>query len=161
MKEYFLSIALSSVLVSVISLLCPHGKGLEKAFRTTVAVVMILVIFSPITRALAGLDKLDLDGFDGIFDEEGSEQLTDKFAESFERYGADYVNAAIRSDVCNALGVKESNCRALASFKMQEGALCPKKITVILSGKAIWHDPHEIEDYVEEKYGCECAVAVE
>ena len=37
----------------------------------------------------------------------------------------------------------------------------PKKITVILSGSAIWRDPEKIESFVEDLIGCECVTAIE
>lgn len=42
-----------------------------------------------------------------------------------------------------------------------DGGSSPEKVTVILSGSAIWKDPKEIQSFVTSLLSCECAVAIE
>ena len=161
MKEYLFSLVFASILASLFVLLCPAGRGMEKSFRTVVSLLLLLAVFSPLVRALGDLESFDFGDMSEILGAAEEEHSSDRLVESLERYGAEYVNAEIRADVCSAFEIADENCRAVASFEMREGAICLRRISIILSGKAIWRDPHEIEDYVEEKYGCRCVTAVE
>ena len=161
MKDYIFSLVCVSLIAAMLGILCPQDAAGQKSVRFLISVVIISIIFLPPSRIEEIINEDYFAGFEEIFDGFGEGADTSDFADSLERYGTDYVNAEIKKDVCKRFDIPETNCRAVASFAMKDGALCLEKIKVILSGKAIWKDPHAIEAYVGENYGCPCSVALE
>jgi hypothetical protein len=161
MKEYIFSLVCVSLVATVFKILCPRDATSQKSVRFLISIVIISAIFLPSSRFGELLNTDYFASFEEMLGSYGEGTDNSDFSESFERYGAEYVNAEIKKDVCKSFNVSESNCRTVASFEMKEGALCLERISVILSGKAIWKDPHAIEEYVRNTYGCACNVAIE
>ena len=160
MKEYLFSLVCISLFCSVFGLLSFGGKGGDAGVRRVLSLVILIAVFAPLPGLISDLAKSDLDNIADLVGDTGGEDDTDRFIEGLEMYGAQYVNAEISRDVSQRFDAAESEISAIASFGMKDGALYLEKITVILSGKAIWKNPHEIEKYVEERYGCNCVSAI-
>ncbi len=161
MKEYVFSLVCISLIAAVFGILCPHDAVGQKSVRFLISIVIISIIFLPPSRWGELVNEDYFAQLEEMLDSYGDGANSSDFAEGFQKYGTDYVNAEIKKDICKRFEIAESNCRAIATVNMKDGALCLEKITVILSGKAIWKDPHAIEDYVGEIYGCTGSVALE
>jgi hypothetical protein len=51
--------------------------------------------------------------------------------------------------------------RCIVVWNEEDGATVPKQVTVVLSGKAIWKNPQDMEAFVEGLLGCPCSSAIE
>ncbi len=58
-------------------------------------------------------------------------------------------------------GIEAGEVRCLVAWEQEGETLTPTRVTVVLSGKAIWKDPHAIEAFVTELLGCDCTTAIE
>ena len=57
--------------------------------------------------------------------------------------------------------ILEDNLRVIVEWTGESENLRPKKVTLILSGKAIWKDTGKMEAYVTSLLGCDCVSAIE
>ena len=56
--------------------------------------------------------------------------------------------------------LRQETVRCAVEWKTGEPAT-PERITVILSGGAIWKDPEKLEAFVRDLIGCDCVTAIE
>lgn len=161
MKEYAFSLVCVSVMAALFTLLCPSDAATQKYFRFTVGLTVICALFLPLGNAKEIINGDYIAKIEEFFGSQEDSGNTSYFAESFEKYGSDYVNAQIVKDVVEKFDIDISNCRAVSSFSYRDGGVCFEKITLIISGKAIWKDSHAIEDYIRDTYMCEGVVAIE
>ncbi len=161
MKEYVFSLVCVSLIAALFTLLCPEDATLQKGFRFVLVLVIMCAVFLPSESVKAILDGSYAENFEGLFGSQDEEFDASHFADSFEKYGAQYVNAQIKKDICAVFNIADSDCRIVSSFGMKDGGLYFEKITIMISGKAVWKDPHAMEDHITENYGCKCDVALE
>jgi hypothetical protein len=57
--------------------------------------------------------------------------------------------------------LSQGTVRCLVAWKQEEDGIKPEKVTLILSGSAVWHSPKEMEVFVTELIGCSCVSAIE
>jgi hypothetical protein len=133
---------------------------MDAGVRRVLSLVILIAIFAPLPGVISDVADIELGALGDIMEGVGGDGDTDRFIEGFEKYGAQYVNYEISKDVCDRFDASESDILAIASFGMKDGSLYLEKITLILSGKAMWKNPHEMEKYIEERYGCQCVSAI-
>ena len=63
--------------------------------------------------------------------------------------------------LCKEFDIAEDNLRVAVEWIGETENLRPQKVSVILSGKAIWKNPAKIEEYVTSLLGCACVSAIE
>ena len=63
--------------------------------------------------------------------------------------------------LCQEFEIAEDNIRAHVEWTDSENGLRPQKVTLLLSGKAIWKNPARMEEYVSSLLECDCVSAIE
>ncbi len=158
MKEYLLSLLIVSLAVTLARLLSPSATASH--VKLVCSFVFICVLAAPIPQFLRELPELSAELLD-ITDQ------TDK-TESYENIANDALKNASRAYVAQALtsileeqfSIPSGEIRCVILWESGEEAK-PQRVTVILSGSAIWKNPEPIERTVTELLGCPCVTAIE
>jgi hypothetical protein len=164
MKEYILTLIAAALSASLIGILSPDGErgGIARHMRLLIALFMAITLISPIRSLLSGIrdwtvgsgslppsvESLPIDP---------DKTLSEALQNASEAYFTDMLTQAIETKF--AIGVGDVRCAV--AWQAKDGTLAPKKVTVLLSGHAVWKNPEEIEAFVHGLLGCECAIAIE
>ena len=163
MTSYLISLVSASLAVSLISILAPEGSGggIGKHIRLLSALFLICVLIAPVGQLIGGIRDLA----NGNFtlpeialpnEEDGNLQLQSSLDDASKQYFLDSLTILLLQE----FSIEEGDLSCKAVWSEQEGQTLPKRITIILSGSAIWKDPNKIQSFVTELLGCECITAI-
>lgn len=153
MTAYLLTLFGASLAVALVDLLVPE-RG-RRAMRLISALFLLCVLSAPLPRAFRALR--DYTQEDGLLDErEGYEK---QLQEAMDTASRTYFARTLTDLLTERFEFAEGTLRC--AIEWGEDGARPKRITVILSGSAIWQDPERIETFVGELLGCECVTAIE
>ena len=160
MKTYLLSLLGAAFLAAAIGILSPDGTngGIGKHIRLLSALVLVCVIAVPLPRAISELRERLSDLTENTSDME----------ESFDARSRDALDNASRAYFANALtthlaekfALRQDELRCAILWEETDGEVRPAAVTLILTGSARWHDPHELEQYLTDLLGCPCDTAI-
>ncbi len=162
MKEYFIALLAAAILASILALLAPDGK-LSLPLKALLSLFLVCALISPIRSLLQTFENLRDGSFVFPWEEEApredyEQQKQEALAQASKEYFTQSLTRMLESEFAIATG--EVSCRV--QWEETDGEeLHPQQITVLLSGKAIWKDPHTIRTFVSELLECECTVALE
>ena len=156
MKEYILSILAASTVGSLILILSPEGEGggIKKHISLIVGLATILVIISPIKRAIEAIREIDIDGINGSM--HGSEEYESIFYDALEKTEISNLKSGIKTELKSKFGIDESECSV--EITLEGGKL--SRVLIRLYGSAIWRDSGEIEEHFYKLLGCEIVTAI-
>lgn len=164
MKSYLLTLLGAALAVTLVGLLSPKGEGggMEKHLRLICALFLICVLISPLSGAIDQIREM----FDGIHEIPGigntaqdgyREQMQQAADAASRQYFSDMLTQTLEQKFSIAMG----DVRCSVAWDTVNGTLQPTQVTVLLSGRAIWMSPREIESFVSDLLGCICTVAIE
>ena len=159
-KTYLLSIFATALLITVVDILAPGG-GVSKHLKLVTSLVFVCILISP---SLAFAEKLkDFANGDWEFAIEGDmeEHYSSELQNALDDASKEYFENMLELTLCKEFDIAEENLRVAVEWIGDAENLRPKKVTVILSGKAIWKNPAKIEEYVTSLLGCTCVSAIE
>ena len=159
-KTYLLSIFATALLITVVDILAPGG-GVSKHLKLVTSLVFVCILISP---SLAFAEKLkDFANGDWEFAIEGDmeEHYSSELQNALDDASKEYFENMLELTLCKEVDIAEDNLRVAVEWIGDAENLRPKKVTVILSGKAIWKNPAKIEEYVTSLLGCTCVSAIE
>lgn len=164
MKVYFLTLLSASLMVALIGLVVPEGKsgGVCKAVKLTTSLFLICVLIVPLKGMIVGCRSL-ADGdisFSGDAPTD-AEELRRQAQERLSAASEGYFVQLLTKTLEEKFSVEPGQLRCSVRFGGEADALYPEKVTVILSGQAIWKDPEPIEEFVRSLLGCVCETAIE
>lgn len=160
MSGYLLSVIAAALIVGVIGALVPSGEGdgLKKCVCFIGALCVLCLLISPLGQLRERLDSIG-ESIGSFFDREAAEREYEaQYREYLLSFGADSITLALREHICERFDISSENCHIRVETGEREGELCVTQVTVVLSGVALFCDPHEIEDYIGELFGCRCSV---
>ena len=164
MQAFITSLISAALAVVILSILSPTGtaNGIAKHVHLLSALFLIVVTISPVKELITGLH--DLANGDLTFpeieipDQNESEELLQSVLDgAAQEYFSDSLTALLERE----FEIEQGDIRCKTVWEIVDMVAKPKKITVLLSGKAIWKNPSPIEAYVENLLGCECVTAIE
>lgn len=165
MKTYLITIVLSSLLAILVGMLAPDGDkgGVFKHMRLLTSLFLVCVLISPLQESIKYLQGLlngsiELPWLDGSEDKSGYEQ---EMNEALENASTSYFTQMLTQMLEAQFSIATGDLRCQIQWETQNESLSPVHVTVILSGRAIWKDTREIEDFVSELLGCPCVSAIE
>ena len=159
MREYLMSLIVASLIVGLIGVLVPEGDGggLRRYVTFTGSLCVLILLISPVTRVLGFVSELSDGGVDVSF-----ENRADEYDEQFKQYitslGEESITSELTDIICKQFDISDKECHVKVDTYDAQGEMAIGHVTVILSGKAIFRDPYEIEQYITELLGCECTV---
>ncbi len=164
MKDYLLTLIAAALVAALVGILSPDGErgGIAKHLKLLTSLFLICVLISPLHSVLTGLKdlangNLSLPNFDVGTEDDYRQQMDAALDGATESYVSDMLTQTLESQFSITTG--DVSCRV--EWAREGETLKPTRVTVILSGKAIWKDPKPIEDFVSELLGCECRTAIE
>lgn len=160
MKEYFLSLFLAAILIALVGILSP-GKpsgGIGKHLRLLSSLFLLCVLLSPITAAMDGIrDWLNSDGVLpdlGDTEENGYGELASDVLDEASR---EYFSQMLAHTLSEEFSISPGDLRCQVEWDNAR----PSRVTVLLSGAAIWRDPVPLQNAVQTLLGCPCDVAID
>ena len=162
-KVYMLSIFATALLITLVDILAPSGSGggLSKYLKLVTSLVFVCILIAP-TVSLAQHLK---DFADGNWELETEGDVEDHYSaelqDALDNASKDYFEGMLKQTLCKEFDIAEDDLRVRVEWDGKGQELRPQKVTVILSGKAIWKNPAKIEGYVSSLLGCDCVSAIE
>ncbi len=165
MKEYFISVLGASLAATLVGILTPDGErgGISKLLKFLTSLFLICVIVTPLTEVVRSLQDiadgtLDLPGIEEEVKPDYEQQRDEALASASKTYFVQALTQMLEQEFSIASG----EIRCIVTWTQTEnGDDRPKRITLVLSGGAIWKDPKRMEAFVTELLGCECVSAIE
>ena len=164
MKDYLVSIIWVSVIVGLAEIISPHISGTQKYIKMIGALCVLCVVAAP----LLNIGNLSEDFSEDL----KNNLLEDQNADSYERYQEllnNYLNGysanALKEEIQSLLKdnfdipTEESEIKLFTEKK--EEAISLQKVQIILSGKSIFKNPYNIENYIGNLLNCTCEVLIE
>lgn len=164
MKEYIISLITAALIAALIGVLTPNGEGggLSRHMRLLTALFLLCVIIAPLGGILSSLEDM-LDG-KAPFPEIGEgavEDYREQFAQALSSASKPYFASLLVDAIKQEFSIPDGEVRCAIRWNDTEDTPTPERISIILSGSAIWKDPASIEAFVRERIGCECVTAIE
>ena len=159
---YILSLIATVFVATLVGILAPSGDGgLARHLRLLTSLVLICVLISPALSLAEGVRDL----LDGNFSFEGDagvdEDYSSALEESMNETSKHYFVQMLTQTLAERFSIAEDDIRCRVEWETEGEHLRPTRVTVVLSGSAIWKNPAEIEKYVTSLLGCECVSAIE
>ena len=92
---------------------------------------------------------------------EGEEDYRTELESSMNSASASYFGEMLTQTLEAQFSIQTGDVRCAVKWENNGENLAPTRVTVYLSGKAIWQDPRAIEAFVGELLGCECITVIE
>lgn len=158
MREYLLNVIGAALIVGVIGILVP-ADGLKKYVVFIGSLCILGILLSPLNALSDFLGELGTDRLYGIADSLYDEKKYDeKYREYMSGIGCEAVADEICRLLCENFSISDSECHVGVTFSGEGEEVALGRVTVILSGRSVFRDPYEIEDYLSRLLGCEVVV---
>ena len=161
-KVYLLSIFATALLITVVDILAPaSASGLSKHLKLVLSLVFVCVLISPTITLAERL--LDFSNGNWEFEMEGEieDHYSKELQDALDDASKEYFEGMLKETLCKEFSILEDDLRVRVEWAGNNEDLRPQKVTVILSGKAIWKDAGKIEAYVTSLLGCDCVSAID
>ena len=163
MKNYLLTIILTSICVSFANIISPTHSAISKYIKAIGALIILCVIITSLTNVV----KMINDDFfnkikdDLIIDKEDEEQ---KYNDILKDYLNTYSKTEIIKETKSILKKEfqipedEATVELYTDFVDDKMTLC--EIKIVLSGKSIFKNPYNIEKRFNDIWKCKCTVLI-
>ena len=162
-KAYILSIFATALLITVVDILAPasSGSGLSGHLKLVSALVFVCLLISPTVSLAERL--VEFANGDWELDVEGdvNDHYSNELQDALDTASKEYFEGMLTKTLCEEFEIAEDDLRCRVEWGGEGEHLRPQKVTVILSGKAIWKNPAKIEEYVSSLLNCDCVSAIE
>ena len=163
MKEYLLALLAASLCAMLIGFLTPSGSGggLSGHVKLLLSLFLVCVLVTPLGEAANEIRDW-LSGDFPFFDtEEKEENYREQLENSLTDASKGYFIQMLTQTLREKFSLEDGTVRCMVEWSHDSNEPTPARVTVLLSGKSIWKDPHAIKDYTEDLLQCECIVAIE
>lgn len=156
MKTYLLSILAVSLTAAFLFHLLPERPSLKRGLRFLLTLLLLSLLLSPLLGA-----KGALAGFfagDWILDtEELQSTYEEKSRSSLLSHSKAYLENLLKEKIVKEFSLSDEDISVRLLWEEDE----PKKIFLVLSGKAIWQDSARMEAFAEELLGLPASSVIE
>ncbi len=143
---------LSGVLgVGIVSCLFPNRKTISGVLKLLTALLILGAVITPLQSLLNTFSFQTAD--DWLQNYENTQSYESEWNESLLNATGEYLEKTLCTYLQNQYGINEGELRC--SVEMSEDGQV-NKISLILSGKAMWKDPTPMEKEVTELFDCPC-----
>ena len=161
MKTYLLSLFGASFAAALVTLFVPDGSGggVSKHIKLLCSLFLLAVIVAPLPSAIRELQSLpDRIPESGNNDPSALPENVQKALDESSKAG---FARSLTQLLENRFSIPAGEIRCVIRWDDSNDRATPEKITLILSGSAIWKDPDLLEEFVTELLGCACETALE
>ena len=158
MSGYVITLIGTVIICSLASMLAPEGNGMLGYVKLAAGLCILCVAISPITSFVETVDGF-FEG-DGFFsDILGAEELDGIYENGLLGVSEASVSEGLRDMICREFELKADEIEVSVKLSEKDGECVAEGVTVILvSGRAIITDPHEVIAYVERVLECRCEI---
>ena len=160
MKAYILTIFATALLITVVDILAPSG-GAAKHLKLVTSLVFVCVLISPTVSLAQRLQDFANGNWELAIEEEVKDHYSSQLQNALDDASFAYFEGMLKQTICKEFAITEDDLSVRVDWGGEGDSLRPQKVTVILSGKAIWKDPAKMEEFVSSLLGCDCASAIE
>ena len=160
MDGYVLTLIGAAMISALVGVLAPAGST-AKYVKLITSLFLICVLISPVKGLIVGLREL-IDGELSFSQEQ--EEAEEDFRLQTEALTNEtaklYFTDMLTDRILSRFSISPDELRCAVDWST-DSAPMPTRITVFLSGRAIWQDTHAIEAFVTELIGVPCQSAIE
>ena len=165
MQSYLISLITAALIAALVGILAPEGErgGLGKHLKLIASLFLICILIVPLKGFTNTLQEL-IDGNWAISLPNGElskDELQSDAEKALDEASEQYFADALGNALCTQFALSASDVRCTVNWERIDGESRPVRVTVFLSGRAIWQDTHAIEAYVNGLLGCACITAIE
>ena len=161
-KAYLLSIFATALLITVVDIFAPaSASGLSKHLKLVLSLVFVCVLISPTITLAERLLAFSNGDWNFDIEEDLKNHYSQELQDALDDASKEYFEGMLKETLCKEFSILEDDLRVRVEWAGEDEDLRPQKVTVILSGKAIWKDAGKIEAYVTSLLGCDCVSAIE
>lgn len=164
MTAYLLSLIATALVVVLCRILSPDGErdGIAKHLRLLTALLLVVALLSPILTLIDGAQKLVSGEITFPWEDAPStEDYSDELQSVLDSASTSYFSDMLTQTIEEHFEIDRGEVRCAIQWERDGERLAPTRVTVILSGSAIWKDPARIEQFVTALLGCACVSAIE
>lgn len=159
MQTYLLSLLGGALAAALVGILAPEGAS--RHIRLVSSLFLICVLVAPLPKAIGSVsswfEELEEAADAG---ESGGGDYAAQLEAAMESASRSYFAQSLTQMLEQRFSIPAGEIRC--SVRWQQGEeLRPERVTLVLSGSAIWKNPAEMEEFVTGLLGCECVTAIE
>ena len=162
-KAYLLSIFATALLITVVDILAPAsaGSGLSKHLKLVLSFVFVCVLISPTVTLAERLLAFSNGDWELEIEGDLKDHYSQELQNALDDASKDYFEDMLTLTISQEFDILEDNLRVIVEWDGVGESLRPHKVTLILSGSAIWKNPAKMEEYVSSLLNCDCVSAIE
>ena len=163
MKEYLISLLAAAPVLAIVGILSPEGvrSGLSKHLRLIAALVWICILIAPLSNLIIGWKDWQNGDFSFGTEQNDQSDYQSVLDEALESHSTAYFCDMLTQTLEERFSIAKGELRCHVAWAKNGDELRPEKVTLFLSGNAVWMSPAEMEDYVTDLLGCECVTVIE
>ena len=161
-KAYLLSIFATALLITVVDILAPSSAGgLSKHLKLVLSLVFVCVLISPTVTLAERLLAFSNGDWELEIEGDLKDHYSQELQNALDDASKDYFEDMLTLTISQEFDILEDDLRVIVEWDGVGESLRPKKVTLILSGSAIWKNPAKMEEYVSSLLNCDCVSAIE
>ena len=159
MQTYLLSLLGGALAAALVGILAPEGAS--RHIRLVSSLFLICVLVAPLPKAIGSVsswfEELEEAADAG---ESGGDDYAAQLEAAMESASRSYFAQSLTQMLEQRFSIPAGEIRCTVRWQQDE-ELRPERVTLVLSGSAIWKNPAEMEEFVTGLLGCECVTAIE
>ncbi len=155
MKEYLVTLTAVSLWSSLIGMISPEGD-MKKYIRLLCTLCFLCIMAQPLIPLLS--EERDFFGEIIQRGEESGEQYEQIYESTLLSGGQSYAESVIEAQLVQRFSLPAEALTVRTTLNTEGETVILAQITVLLRDEAIFADPREITDYVNESFQCPCTV---
>lgn len=163
MKNYLLTIILVSICIGLADVISPLENGINKYTKTIGVLIILCVIISPISKVIQNIDENFFDKIRddlSINDNDTQDKYEDIFINYLNNFSISEINTQIKNILNQQFTIPNEECEVIIISEEAGEKLSISKIQILLSGKSVFKNPYQIENYFSNLLKCECIVLI-
>ena len=162
-KVYILSIFATALLITVVDILAPtgNGGGLSKYLKLVTSLVFVCILISPTVSLAQRLGDFANGNWEFEIEGDVEDHYSAELQNALDNASKEYFEGMLKQTLCKEFDIAEDDLRVRVEWDGEGEKIRPQKVTLLLSGKAIWKDPAKMERFVSSLLDCDCVSAIE
>ena len=163
MTEYLISLLAAAPVMAIIGILSPEGvrSGLSKHLRLVAALVWICILIAPVSGLVTEWKEWQNGDFSFDTEQETENDYQAILDEALDNHSTAYFCDMLTQTLEEHFSITKGDMRCHVAWNRGNDAMRPERVTLFLSGNAVWKSPKEMEAYVTDLLGCECITVIE
>ena len=159
MNSYIPGIVGAAAVIGVMESILPKSNKAGAYLKLVTSLCLLCLVLRPVGAFLDALPSRLSVGLDGIM---GDEDEQAEYRAILEGEVLAVVREALAEELSHRLAERFSvtDCEIGTSLTRVDGAYALDRVVITLTGRDIFKNPHAIESYVTEQFGCECTVVI-